>query len=135
MVQLRVGDDDRATFELEVHAPGGACTLTSRMFFRSDDGRGDFPTPKARVELGGCVRRAAHDPSPVSKLFGTSVTVDATLRDEIETVAPVGSASREVAGWRQRPSAAKHVQNCPEGVLGVSRDGTLRAGAARRALG
>ena len=136
VVQLRVGDDDRATFELEVHAPGGACELTSRMFFRSDDGSGEFPTPKARVELGGCVRRAAHDPSPVSKLFGTSVTVDATLRDEIETVAPVGSASREVATEATTRLAAALTSipggaGAPGGVLLWGAPGSGRSGVAR----
>ena len=98
VVQLRVGDDDRATFELEVHAPGGACVLTSDIL-RSGGGRrsGESSSTPARVELGGCVRRAAHDPSPVSKLFGTSVVVDATLRDALGTVAPVESA-RECGG-------------------------------------
>ena len=140
VVQLRVGDDDRATFELEVNAAGGGpCVLTSDIL-RSGGGRGgagESPTP-ARVELGGCVRRAAHDPSPLSKLFGTSVVVDATLRDAIDTVAPVESASAAVlaeATTRLRAAltttVGERVPIPPGGVLLWGTPGSGRSAVAR----
>jgi len=138
VVQLRVGDDSLiATFELEVHAPGGACELTSDVLRRGgSDGAGESSsTPAARVELGGCVRRAAHDPSPVSKLFGTSVTVDATLRDALGTVAPVGSAANEAANDATARLAAALTTvpggNIPGGVLLWGAPGSGRSGVAR----
>ena len=132
VVQLKVGDDHRATFELEVNAAGaGLCVLTSDILrsggLSGFSGAGESPTAAARVELGGCVRRATHDPSPVSKLFGSSIVVDASLRDELDTVAPVGSASAAVVAEATTRLVA--ALTTTRGAASISPGGVLLWGA------
>ena len=71
----------------------------------------------------------------MSKLFGTSVTVDATLRDALGTVAPVGSASNEAANEATARLAAALTTipggNIPGGVLLWGAPGSGRSGVAR----
>ena len=104
VVQLEVGDDSLiATFELEVHAPGGACELTSGCSSgATTTERANHRRRRRRESSSAGASGGPRTTLPPCPLFGTSVTVDATLRDALGTVAPVGSASREVATMRRR---------------------------------